>query len=67
MHMDRRHFIASVGAGLLLGSARAETVEQPFGNGERPLVAYPQKRKLIRLTTRPPQLKRRWGCSTSHC
>lgn len=29
----------------------------PFANGERPLVAYPQKRPLIRLTTRPPQLE----------
>lgn len=29
----------------------------PFGNGERPLVVYPQKRPLIRLTTRPPQLE----------
>ena len=29
----------------------------PFENGERPLVRYPQKRALIRLTTRPPQLE----------
>ena len=29
----------------------------PFENGERELVAYPQKRPLIRLTTRPPQLE----------
>ena len=29
----------------------------PFGNGERPLVGYPQKRPLIRLTSRPPQLE----------
>src|SRR5208282_1621184 len=29
----------------------------PFENGERPLVAYPQKRPLLRLTTRPPQLE----------
>lgn len=29
----------------------------PFANGERELVAYPQKRPLIRLTTRPPQLE----------
>lgn len=39
------------------GLARAETVTLPFGNGERPLVAYPQKRPLIRLTSRPPQLE----------
>ena len=37
--------------------ARAQSVTLPFGNGERPLVAYPQKRPLIRLTTRPPQLE----------
>ncbi|HZV33002.1 MAG TPA: molybdopterin-dependent oxidoreductase, partial [Verrucomicrobiae bacterium] len=32
-------------------------VTLPFENGERPLVAYPQKRKLIRQTARPPQLE----------
>ena len=37
--------------------ARAETVEMPFGNGIRPLVAYPEKRALIRMTSRPPQLE----------
>ncbi len=37
--------------------ARAETVTLPFGNGERLLVAYPQKRPMIRLTSRPPQLE----------
>jgi sulfite dehydrogenase (cytochrome) subunit A len=29
----------------------------PFENGERELVAYPQKRPLIVLTSRPPQLE----------
>ena len=38
-------------------AARAETVEMPFGNGNRPLVAYPEKRPLIRMTSRPPQLE----------
>ena len=37
--------------------AHAETVTLPFGNGERPVVKYPQKRPLIRMTTRPPQLE----------
>jgi len=38
--------------------ARAEDfVVLPFENGKRPLVKYPQKRPLIRLTTRPPQLE----------
>ena len=32
-------------------------VTLPFENGERELVAYPQKRPLIRLTSRPPQLE----------
>jgi DMSO/TMAO reductase YedYZ molybdopterin-dependent catalytic subunit len=35
----------------------AETVELPFENGERTLVRYPQKRPLLRLTSRPPQLE----------
>ncbi len=30
-------------------------VQMPFENGERSLVAYPQKRPLLRLTSRPPQ------------
>jgi len=32
-------------------------VTLPFENGERDLVAYPQKRPLILLTSRPPQLE----------
>jgi DMSO/TMAO reductase YedYZ molybdopterin-dependent catalytic subunit len=32
-------------------------VQLPFANGSRPLVRYPQKRPLIRLTSRPPQLE----------
>jgi sulfite dehydrogenase (cytochrome) subunit A len=39
-----------------LGMA-ADMVDLPFENGERPLVKYPQKRPLIRITTRPPQLE----------
>src|SRR4029078_4445141 len=43
-----------------LGAARAlalDTVTLPFDNGERPLVTYPQKRPMIGLTSRPPQLE----------
>lgn len=29
----------------------------PFANGDRPLVAYPGKRPMLRLTARPPQLE----------
>jgi DMSO/TMAO reductase YedYZ molybdopterin-dependent catalytic subunit len=31
--------------------------EQPFANGTRKLIAYPEKRPLIVLTSRPPQLE----------
>ena len=44
-------------AGLAPLKALAETVTLPFGNGERPLVKYPQKRPMIGLTSRPPQLE----------
>ncbi len=40
-----------------VASAADEMVTMPFENGRRPLVKYPQKRPLIRLTTRPPQLE----------
>ena len=47
--------------GLLGGSSLAAFAEKmvtlPIGNGERPLVKYPQKRPLIVLTERPPQLE----------
>ncbi|MDQ0547321.1 DMSO/TMAO reductase YedYZ molybdopterin-dependent catalytic subunit [Methylobacterium brachiatum] len=50
------------GAGALalaLASRRAlaREVDLPFGNGERPLVAYPGKRPLLQMTARPPQLE----------
>jgi len=63
---DRRGFLTAAGAWTLaaiaagrLGVARAaaQTATLPFANGERDLVAYPQKRPLIRLTSRPPQLE----------
>jgi sulfite dehydrogenase (cytochrome) subunit A len=38
-------------------AAGQEATTLPFDNGERPLVKYPQKRPLLRLTTRPPQLE----------
>ncbi|MDR3381483.1 SorA family sulfite dehydrogenase catalytic subunit, partial [Cupriavidus basilensis] len=36
-------------------------IEMPFENGERELVAFPQKRPLILLTSRPPQLETPFG------
>src|SRR6266446_4509495 len=57
----RRRFVR-IAALAVAGSAgvkiaAAESITLPFENGERPLVRYPQKRPLIRLTTRPPQLE----------
>ena len=61
----RRRLLAA-GAGALatsglggLGRAFAQdrTVELPIVNGTRHLVAYPEKRPLIVLTSRPPQLE----------
>ncbi|SMC37494.1 molybdopterin-dependent oxidoreductase [Novosphingobium sp. B1] len=55
----RREFLTA--SGLALASAPAvglaKSVEMPFANGVRPLVKFPQKREMILLTTRPPQLE----------
>jgi DMSO/TMAO reductase YedYZ molybdopterin-dependent catalytic subunit len=42
---------------LIAARAAADTVTLAFENGERELASYPQKRPLIRLTSRPPQLE----------
>jgi sulfite dehydrogenase len=60
--MDRARFLVSAGAALgataFPGTAGAQTtVTLPMQNGLRPLVAFPQKRPLILLTPRPPQLE----------
>ena len=65
-NLRRRRLVAG-GAGLLAGAglgavartalAQTATIEQPFANGGRQLVAYPEKRPLIVLTSRPPQLE----------
>ena len=62
--MDRRAFMKTAGAvALLSGTAgpRAalalDKVTLPFDNGERSLATFPQKRPLILLTSRPPQLE----------
>jgi DMSO/TMAO reductase YedYZ molybdopterin-dependent catalytic subunit len=64
--IDRRTLITRSGAmaataafASTAGSLRAlaDTVTLPFGNGERPIVKYPQKRPMIGLTSRPPQLE----------
>ncbi|HEU4376454.1 MAG TPA: molybdopterin-dependent oxidoreductase [Telluria sp.] len=65
--LRRRSFLTqagTLGAVTAFGSpvlsalaAEAGHVTLPFENGERELVAYPQKRPLILLTARPPQLE----------
>lgn len=59
--MQRRQFLgwAAGAAAAAFGtkSYADEAVSLPFANGERPLALYPQKRSLIRLTTRPPGLE----------
>jgi DMSO/TMAO reductase YedYZ molybdopterin-dependent catalytic subunit len=64
--LDRREMLKRVGAGLALGATASlspfkafalDSVTLPFDNGERPLVKYPQKRLMIGLTSRPPQLE----------
>src|SRR5213596_2461521 len=62
---NRRCFLRAAGlagAAVVLGKpawpvTAQDAVTLPFDNGERPLVKYPQKRPLIRLTSRPPQLE----------
>ncbi|ALI02896.1 protein-methionine-sulfoxide reductase catalytic subunit MsrP [Pseudomonas sp. FW306-02-F02-AA] len=61
--IKRRVFLQGaslVAAGLAfkpLHSRAAETEAQDFSNGTRELVAYPQKRPLMRVTARPPHLE----------
>ncbi len=62
MRDGRRDFLCGAGAviGAMVGAsaiARSATEKQPFENGTRDLVAYPQKRPLMRITTRPPHLE----------
>ena len=61
--LDRRDLMKRAGLTALvtgLASAKAlalDTATLPFDNGERPLVRYRQKRPMIGLTSRPPQLE----------
>ena len=58
---SRRTFLAgaaSAAASLsALPATAAPLVQGVFENGDRPLVAFPQKRELMVLTPRPPQLE----------
>src|SRR3984893_16005599 len=61
--LDRRELMRRAGMAALatgFGSARAlalGSVTLPIDTGKRPLVKYPQKRPMIGLTSRPPQLE----------
>ncbi|MDP4003845.1 molybdopterin-dependent oxidoreductase [Methylobacterium sp. NEAU K] len=60
--LDRRALLLRGGLGAFAAAvqplrALAGDVELPFGNGQRPLVAYPGKRPLLQTTARPPQLE----------
>ncbi len=62
MALDRARFLVSAAAALGSGAVPAPGAAQsaitlPMQNGERPLTAFPQKRPLIVLTPRPPQLE----------
>ncbi|HMD72901.1 MAG TPA: molybdopterin-dependent oxidoreductase [Steroidobacteraceae bacterium] len=62
LRSQRRRFLRQLGlaATAIAGKQSrggALTATQPFSNGERELVAYPQKRPLLRITTRPPHLE----------
>src|ERR1700736_1148578 len=48
---------SALASGMAPLAALADTITLPTGNGERPLVKYPQKRPMIGLTARPPQLE----------
>ena len=49
--------LAAGGRFTRMANAQAPTLELPIANGRRNLVAYPEKRPLIVLTSRPPQLE----------
>src|SRR5215475_3408992 len=61
----RRGFLKIAGLATLGGTIASpainalagDTVTMPFANGQRSLAKFPQKRPLILVTTRPPQLE----------
>ena len=63
--LTRRHFLRTslVLGGLSVVAWRAVMAKEPAGldlpfeRGRRPLIAFPQKRPLMVMTTRPPQLE----------
>jgi DMSO/TMAO reductase YedYZ molybdopterin-dependent catalytic subunit len=61
LHSSRREFLAAAAATAAgfapLAAEAAKIARGVFANGDRPLVAFPQKRPLMVLTPRPPQLE----------
>src|SRR5260370_32173361 len=62
MQSSRRAFLAGSAGAVLSGALAApasaeQIVRGVFTNGDRPLSAFPQKRPLMVLTPRPPQLE----------
>ncbi|MBV9439907.1 MAG: molybdopterin-dependent oxidoreductase [Candidatus Eremiobacteraeota bacterium] len=60
--LSRAAFLASSGAAVAAAAVPTavgaqQTITLPIDNGTRPLVAFPQKRPLILVTPRPPQLE----------
>ena len=63
--LTRRRFLQTgliVGGLSALGQSSAgakspESIELPFSRGQRVLRAFPEKRPLMVMTTRPPQLE----------
>jgi DMSO/TMAO reductase YedYZ molybdopterin-dependent catalytic subunit len=63
--LTRRNFLKAAGFATLGGAVAGpaitaladEAVTMPFANGKRSLAKFPQKRPLILVTTRPPQLE----------
>lgn len=56
-HAMRRRLLAAAGLAPWTAGALAQSVELPMANGARQLVAFPEKRPMIVLTSRPPQLE----------
>jgi hypothetical protein len=63
LNSARRRLLAGGAGAIAMGSlghvatAQPATLELPMINGRRNLVAFPEKRPLIVLTSRPPQLE----------
>lgn len=72
LSFSRRRFLRSAllaGAGGVLtpwSSLAEQFVMQPFANGRRPMAVFPQKKPLILLTARPPQLETPFSVFNKH-